>query len=410
MKLPPLRMIDIVPVEHEGEQLFCLNDPGHFVDDQLILSPPAVFVASMLDGENGVEDIRRAFHAQSGGVALAAEQIFEIVDHLDRTGFLQTEHFDDMLMRVREEYRRADARPAAHAGRSYPADPDELRDFLDGQFVREGGPGKRQDSPPAGAGVLPGLIVPHIDFGRGGHSYAHGYSALCRHAKPDTVIVFGVAHAAEPVPFILTRKPYETPLGTLEIDEEIISVLEEACTWDPYAFEFAHRGEHSIEFQAVMLAHLYGTDVKIVPILCSMFGEDFDAGEPTARQPIANFLRACNESVRSSDKKVSVLASADLAHVGRRFGDPFDIDEAVVEAVAQRDSEDLSHVEAIDAEKFYASVNKDGNRRKVCGINCIYSALRALDGVATVGEALHYDYAEDPAGGIVSFASVALRA
>ena len=410
MNLPPLRMIDIVPVEHEGDRLFCLYDPGHFVDDQLILSPPAAFVVSLLNGENGVEDIQRAFHAKSGGVALDAEQILEIVARLDRCGFLQTERFDDILLRVREEFRRADTRPAFLAGRSYPADPDELRDFLDGQFVREGGPGERQDSPPVGAGVLPGLIVPHIDFGRGGHSYAHGYSALCRHAKPDTVIVFGVAHAAEPVPFILTRKKYETPLGTLGIDEEIVSVLEKACTWDPYAFEFAHRGEHSIEFQAVMLAHLYGTDVKIVPILCSMFGEDFEVGEPTARRPIAKFLRACNECARSSDKKVSVLASADLSHVGRRFGDPFDIDEAVVEAVAQGDAEDLSHVDSIDAERFYASVMKDGNQRKVCGVNCIYSALRTLDGIATVGESLHYGYAEDPSGGIVSFASVALRA
>ncbi len=410
MKLPPLRMIDIIPIEHEGEPRFCLYDPGNFVDDQLILSPPAVFIVSMLDGENGVEDIQRAFLTQSGGAALAAEQILEIVGHLDRIGFLQTERFDDVLVRVREEFQRADTRPAFLAGRSYPADPDELRDFLDGQFEREGGPGESEDASPSGADVLPGLIVPHIDFGRGGHSYAHGYAALRRHAKPDTVIVFGVAHAAEPVPFILTRKQYETPLGIVRIDEEIISALEKACTWDPYAFEFAHRGEHSIEFQAVMLAHLYGTDVRIVPILCSMFGEDFHNGDPTATEPIMNFLQACNECVRSSDKKVVVMASADLAHVGRRFGDPFDIDEAVIGAVAQRDAEDLSHVEALAAERFYASVMKDGNQRKVCGVNCIYSALRALDGIATVGEALHYDYADDPAGGIVSFASVALRA
>ena len=410
MKLPPLRTIDIVPIEHEGEPFFCLYDPGNFVDERLILSPSAVFVASMLDGENGAEDIQRAFHTQSGGAALAAKQILEIVSHLDRSGFLQTERFDGILMRVTEEFRHADARPAFHAGRSYPADPDELRDFLDGQFKREGGPGQREDAPPSGVDVLPGLIVPHIDFGRGGHSYAHGYAALSRHAKPDTVIVFGVAHAAEPVPFILTRKRYETPLGAVRADEEIISTLEKACSWDPYAFEFAHRGEHSIEFQAVMLAHLYGTEVRIVPILCSMFGQDFVDGDPTATQPITNFLRTCNECIRSSEKKIVVVASADLAHVGRRFGDPFDIDEAVVEAVAQRDAEDLSHVDSIDAERFYASVMKDGNQRKVCGVNCIYSALRALDGIATVGEALHYGYAEDPAGGIVSFASVALRA
>jgi len=67
-------------------------------------------------------------------------------------------------------------------------------------------------------------------------------------------------------------------------------------------------------------------------------------------------------------------------------------------------------VNEVNAEGFYSSVMKDGNQRKVCGLNCIYSALRTLDGIATIGEPLHYDYAEDPAGGIVSFASIALRA
>lgn len=410
MKLPPMRAIDIVPIEREGEAFFCLYDPGNYVDEQLVLSPLAVFVATMLDGENGVEDIQRAFHAQTGGATLASEQILDVVGHLDRNGFLQNERFDNILLRIREEFERADTRPAFLAGRSYPADPKELREYLDGQFVREGGPGERQDSTPVSDEILPGIIVPHIDFGRGGHSYAHGYSRLCRHATPDTVIVFGVAHASEPVPFILTRKHFETPLGLIRTDEEIIDRLEKACTWDPYAFEFVHRAEHSIEFQAVMLAHLYGSDIKIVPILCSTFGEDFHAGDPTATQPIMNFLQACNECIRSSQKKIAVIASADLAHVGRRFGDSFDIDDEVLEAVAQRDAEDLAHVEALDADSFYASVMKDGNQRKVCGLNCIFSVLRALDGIAVVGEPINYDYAHDPAGGIVSFASVALRA
>ncbi len=410
MKLPPMRAIDIVPIEHEGEALFCLYDPGNYVPEQLVLSPPAVFVATMLNGENRVEDIQRAFQAQTGGATLGAEQILDVVGHLDRNGFLQNEQFDNILSRVREEFARADTRPASMAGRSYPADPEELRKYLDGQFVREGGPGERQDTTPVGGEILPGLVVPHIDFGRGGHLYAHGYSALCRHAAPDTIIVFGVAHASEPVPYILTRKHFETPLGLVRTDEEIVGRLEDACTWDPYAFELTHRSEHSIEFQAVMLAHLYGSDIKIVPVLCSMFGEDFDAGDPTATGPIMGFLQACNESVRSSGKRVAVIASADLAHVGRRFGDSFDIDDEVLGAVAQRDAEDLSHVEALDADSFYASVMKDGNQRKVCGLNCIFSALRALDGIAVAGEQIGYDYAPDPAGGIVSFASVALRA
>ena len=72
------------------------------------------------------------------------------------------------------------------------------------------------------------------------------------------MFIFGVAHASPPVPFILTQKHYDTPFGVVKTDLDIVRRLEAVCTWDPYAYEIVHRTEHSIEFQAVMLAYLYG--------------------------------------------------------------------------------------------------------------------------------------------------------
>jgi hypothetical protein len=103
-----------------------------------------------------------------------------------------------------------------------------------------------------------------------------------------------------------------------------------------------------------------------------------------------------------------VIAGADLAHVGRRFGDAFDIDDTVVQAVHRRDHEDLLEVVANNPAGFYQSVMKDRNQRRVCGLNCIYAALHTVHGMVRSGELLHYDYAHDPAGGIVSFANVFL--
>jgi hypothetical protein len=103
---------------------------------------------------------------------------------------------------------------------------------------------------------------------------------------------------------------------------------------------------------------------------------------------------------------VSVIAGADLAHVGRRFGDPFDINDRVIRRVEGRDREDMQYVLTGNALRFYHSVLRDQNQRRVCGLNCIYAALRAVDGAGGQGAMLHYDYAHDPAGGIVSFANV----
>lgn len=408
MRLPALRPVDLVPIEYEGEQLICMSDPTQLVEEQLLLSPGAAFVASLLDGRHGVEDIQGVFREYAGGAELPAETIFSVVHHLDERGFLYTDSFEVIFQRAREEFGRAAVRPAFLAGRSYPDDPDTLRAFLDEQFLRDGGPGTRPNGKAKRSGHLRGLIVPHIDFHRGGHTYAHGYLRLSDHEAPDTVFVFGVAHAAEPVPFILTRKDFDTPLGMVKADTAMLDRIEKACAWDPYTHELTHRTEHSVEFQAVMLAHLFGEHVKIVPVLCSMFGENFHTSAEEEKAPITRFLAACRECVQDGGKRVAVIASADLAHVGRRFGDGFEIDESVVSAVRLRDEEDLVHAHAIAPEDFYASVMRDRNERKVCGLNCIYATLKALDGSATRGEPLHYDYAHDPAGGIVSFASIAL--
>lgn len=405
--LPAIRQVDLFPIEHEGQTLICLSDPAGIIEDQLVLTLPAAFLAAQLDGRKTLEDMRGAFQRQFGGATVSQEELSGIVTQLDTAGFLQTESFDHLKDTVVSAFRNRETRPARGAGKSYPSEPGELREFLAGQFLREGAPGRPLPDRPGGGIPHPGLIVPHIDLHRGGHCYAHGYLSLYESGTPDTVIVYGVAHSAEPVPFIMTRKGFETPLGTLEADLEFIDALETACDFDPYAYEFTHRAEHSIEFQALMLAYLYGPKVKIVPILTSHFIEEPHRTNGEAN-PVSRFLGACAETIRSSSRKFTVLAAADLAHVGRRFGDPFDIDDQVVQSVRERDFEDLAFVHTIEPEAFYGSVMKDQNARHVCGYNCIYSAVKSLEGIAGRGETLHYGYAHDPAGGIVSFVSAAL--
>jgi hypothetical protein len=219
-------------------------------------------------------------------------------------------------------------------------------------------------------------------------------------------VIFGVAHVSPPVPFILTQKDFATPFGTLATDRELVRRLAAVCTWDPYAYEIVHRTEHSIEFQAVMLAYLFGTDVRIVPILCGTFGSEAGHVAPADIGPVVTFLDTCQDFVAALGRRVSVIAGADLAHVGRRFGDAFDISDRIVQDVASRDHEDLQYVTAGDAEGFYRSVMQDRNQRRICGLNCIYASLKTVADEGVRGEMVHSDYAHDPAGGLVSFADV----
>jgi AmmeMemoRadiSam system protein B len=406
MALPAMRQINAFPVDHEGQQFICLHDPEGIVPDQLMLAPPAFFIACHLDGKNDILDIQYAFARHFDGQLLTSADVQSLVATLDKHGFLHTDRFVTLQKQIEAAFTAAETRPAYLAGKSYPDQAEQLRVFLDGLFDRENGPGERPGTHDGTGRPARCLIVPHIDFHRGGYAYAHGYLQLCKYGQPVTVFLFGVAHASPPVPFILTQKHFDTPFGVLETDRDIVRRLESVCTWDPYAYEAVHRTEHSIEFQAVMLSYLYGPTVRIVPILCATFGPEIMPTNGTIPEPVTTFLETCREIISSAPQPVSVIAGADLAHVGRRFGDPFDIDGTIVNMVATRDRQDLQHVTAGDADGFYQSVMQDQNQRRVCGLNCIYAALKAVDGVGNSGDLLHYDYAHDPAGGIVSFADV----
>jgi AmmeMemoRadiSam system protein B len=404
---PPLRHVDVIPTQHEGQPVIVLHDPAGYVEAQVALSPPAFFVAASLDGEKDCRAIQEAFAGQYDGLQIEEDQIQTIVAFLDEQGFLLNDRFLALCEETDEAFRGLGSRPARLAGNGYPTDVDELRDFLGAFFAGEKGPGPLPDRPGTGAPQRC-LVVPHIDFQRGGHCYAHGYHSLYAHGKPDTVFVFGVVHAGAPVPFVLTGKHFETPFGTVPTNQRMVSELARACAWDPWAWEPLHRTEHSLEFQALMLAYLYGPDVQIVPILCSSFSEDRFFDDPESAEGVQAFLRACRGLASDPANRVAVIAGADLAHVGRRFGDDIEIDATVLGHVEHRDREDLAHVLAGDPEAFFKSVMRDGNERKVCGLTCIYSALKTVEGTTGAAELLDYGYGPDPAGGIVSFAGISL--
>ncbi|MCI0415323.1 AmmeMemoRadiSam system protein B [bacterium] len=395
MNFPALRNIDIYPVNHEEQQFLCLRDPEGFVEEQLLLTPAAFFIAAMLNGQRSVLDIQHAFAQRFDGQLLFSNDIESTVETLDQHGFLFSERFWELRDRVLQDFQNNPVRAAYLAGKSYPDDPSTLRSFLAQQFTREGAPGTLPGSSEQAEKPLRGLIAPHIDFHRGGHSYAHAYTQLSRYRKPEIVLIFGVAHAGPPAPFILTRKKFDTPLGSIETDAELVETLAASCSWNPWEHEIVHRTEHSIEFQIVMLSLLYGPNVRIVPVLCGNF-------ENGLTPEILNFLETCKHQLEGRD--ATVLAAADLAHVGKRFGDGFDISENIIREIQNRDQADLQNALAGRAEAFYNAVMADQNARRVCGIYAIYSAVQVIGSAGTL---LHYSYAHDPSGGIVSFASIA---
>lgn len=406
MDYPKLRNINIFPVQSSGQTMLCLQDPQNISDKALFLAPPLYFIVSLFDGQHSILDIQ-AEYMRKFREFLYTEKLQEIINQLDGALFLEGERFQEALSQKEEEFKKASSREAVFAGKSYEADPDSLRAKLEGYMRGAEGPGSLGEK--KNGNGFKGVIVPHIDFQRGGFCYAFGHREIWERNSSDCFIIFGTAHTPMENPFCLTRKDFVTPLGTLNVDKELVDAVQSRCPEDLFKDEGVQRSEHSIEFQCVFLRYLYPepNPLKIVPILSGSFHEAIDKGvSPMEFKPIRQFINALREAVSSLGREVCYIASADLAHMGLQFGDREGIHEYDLRVISQEDHEMLGYAERMDGEGFFSSISKEKDRRRICGLPSIYSMLRILD--AGEGRLLKYDQAFTPeAQSVVTFASLA---
>ncbi len=246
------------------------------------------------------------------------------------------------------------------------------------------------------------MLAPHIDFHRGGAVYAWAYKEILERCDADLFVVLGTCHAGMAEPFAATLKSFETPLGAVAADRDFLDALGRRYGGDLLASEGAHRVEHSIEFQAVMLRWALGDrPFTMVPLLASFLHEAVWTGkgaEADARVP--RFLAALAETLAASPRRVCVVGGVDLAHVGPRFGDAEPNTPAFLAEIERADRAMLETVTAGDAPAFFASVAADGDARRICGLSPIYTFLRVLPGAH--GRLIRYRQWPDPEG-TVSF-------
>lgn len=405
MDYPKLRQIDAFPLESSGRKTIGLRDPSSLDDKVVVVSQPTFFVITLFDGKHSLLDIK-AEYMRKYGEMLFTENLEEIVKQLDNNYLLESERYETYRRGMEDEFRKADMRPALFAGKSYESDSQKLMHQLETYFVSPQGPGKpvdgQTDKP------IKGIIAPHIDFQRGGPCYAWAYKELAESLSPDLFIILGTVHHPTQNPFVLTRKDFETPLGRVETEKNIIESLEKKVQFDLFQDEIVQKAEHSIEFQVIFLKYLYRDrkPFKIVPILCSSFHDVITQDNGPQQKPhLSDFVNALSEKVTESDYHTCFIASADLAHVGTRFGDPSPPSSASLQFIADEDRKMLSYVERMDADGFYQFIQREKDSRKICGLPPIYTLLRVIN--TGEGKLLNYQQSVEPNGSsVVTFASM----
>jgi AmmeMemoRadiSam system protein B len=197
------------------------------------------------------------------------------------------------------------------AGQWYPGSSRELRRTIEGYLA--------DVKPTTLNGELMGLISPHAGYAYSGQTAAYAYSQL-QNRSFDAIVILSPLHRLPLGRFAITdAAAYETPLGQVPVDAELVGALESQVHLNRVGYD----GEHSLEIQLPFLQVALG-EFALLPI---MIGESsFEAGVQLG-QALAHVL---------ADKKALLIASTDMHHI-ENYDQVVRRDRTVIDALASFD-------------------------------------------------------------------------
>jgi AmmeMemoRadiSam system protein B len=389
------------PIEERPGLL--IRDPMGYSDATLIVPPVFVAALQFFDGQHETSDLREFLYELTQDV-----QSGELIDYLTKTlsdaGFLHDENFYAQREARRREFEQMPVRMPVHAGGGYPVEPDELKktfdSYLNGFLIN----GSRHIS------GLKAIAAPHVSPFGGVDAYRSAYSALGPEYANRTFVILGTSHYGLPDRLGLTKKSFVTPYGKAETDAAIVEKLGAELGDAAEMEDYCHAVEHSVEFQVVFLQHLFGPNIKIVPVLCGSYARSiYEGGKPEESEDVKRIFGSLGElAAREGDKLLWVLG-VDMAHMGRRYGDEIEAhaDAGEMLEVKQRDHARIDRMKLGDAEGFWSLVQENHDDLKWCGSAPIYTFLRAMPGVK--GDLYHYQQWNIDEESVVSFAGMGFK-
>jgi AmmeMemoRadiSam system protein B len=351
----------------------------------------------MFNGERTLQEIQAEAMRQVNGQLLTLDLFSNLVDKLEEALFLESPRFRQCLA--------GPVREPSCIG-CYAGEPDALRRQLGRLFTDPRGPGLPSEPRPEGR--LRAVLLPHIDYHRGGVTFAWGFKEIFERGEAALFVIIGTSHYSNHR-FTLTRKDFKTPLGMARTDQHYIDRLVEHYGDGLFEDEIAHLPEHSIELEVVFLQYLYEgrRSFRIVPLVVGSFHDSVQTGVPPRVQAdIGRMIEALRRTEAETGEPICYLISGDLAHLGPKFGDPQPVGELLLTHSREQDLAHMRYAEAADAGGYFQLVADECDRRRVCGLGPTYTVLEAVR--PTHGKLLHYDQYVHPLGHeSVSFASMA---
>ncbi|EFA78335.1 hypothetical protein PPL_08986 [Heterostelium album PN500] len=243
----------------------------------------------------------------------------------------------------------ATIRSCTHAGSWYSRNASELSKQLDNWLGETKSIGENTRA----------IIVPHAGYSYSGRAASRGYINLDA-SKYKRIFILGPSHHVYMKTCGLTKLThFETPIGNLEVDTEVIKKLDDTSifTWTTKDVD---EDEHSIELHLPYVAKMIqDKKIKIVPIMVGSLSKDTEEQYGKVLAPYFD------------DPENFFVISSDFCHWGKRFGYTHYNQSAgpIHKSIEELDRTGMSMIETGDPLQFSTYLKETKNT--ICGRNPI---------------------------------------
>ncbi|KJP89084.1 AmmeMemoRadiSam system protein B [Plasmodium fragile] len=259
----------------------------------------------------------------------------------------------------------ANYRKAYHAGSWYSSSGSALKNSIDALF----------ESINCEKQSVKAAICPHAGYDYALKTNSHVYACISVENVKNIFILGPNHHIYNKGCLFPQVEKYETPLGFLQINKEVISDIMQNDV--DHLFDFIgdedDEEEHSIEMQLPLIKYIIKEkDIKIIPIYVGCIGNDI--------QKINCFCNPIKKYFQ--DEGNLFLFSSDFCHYGRRFSFTNILqkynDTHIFKQVENMDKDAANIISRHNLVEFIEYLNKTHNT--ICGSNPIKMMLQLLQG------------------------------
>jgi len=236
-------------------------------------------------------------------------------------------------------------RQASHAGSWYAQEDNILEAQLEGWLNKA----KLTDS------SARAIISPHAGYSYSGQSAAYGFKNL-DHSKIKRIFILGPSHHVYFTKCALSgMDEYETPLGNIPLDKEVINELYATGSFD-WMKKSVDEEEHSIEMQLpYIFKQMNGAAFTLVPILVGKLSK---SSEEQYGSILAKYL---------DEPTNFFVISSDFCHWGKRFDYHYyePSEGPIYKSIECLDKRGMEAIESQDPEIFYSY--QKNYKNTICG-------------------------------------------